>query len=92
MVCLDEVVADDAYRGKLQEAWGGQLLGVEMESVGVMAGARRFRGLGFPIFQIRAVADTADPAKSDDSWRKLGMQTISSILRRITWDKLLAPS
>jgi nucleoside phosphorylase len=89
MVCLDEVVADNAYRKKLQDAWGGQLLGVEMESGGVIAAARRFKGLVLPVFQIRAVSDASDPAKSDDVWRKLGMQTISSILRRIPWGEVL---
>jgi nucleoside phosphorylase len=89
MVCLDEVVADKAYRAKLQEQWGGQLLGVEMESGGVIAAARRFKGLSMPLFQIRAVSDSSDPAKSDDSWRKLGMQTISSIIRRIVWEEVL---
>jgi nucleoside phosphorylase len=89
MVCLDEVVADNAYREKLQTVWGGQLLGVEMESGGVIAAARRFRGLALPVFQIRAVSDASDPAKSDDKWRRLGMQTISSIVSRISWAEVL---
>jgi nucleoside phosphorylase len=90
IACLDDVVADDEYRRSLQAAWGDQLLGVEMESGGVIAVARKFRGLGFPVFQIRAVADTADPAKSDDQWRTLGMQTICCILRRIRWRDMFA--
>jgi nucleoside phosphorylase len=90
MVCLDEVVADDEFRRRLQATWGGQLLGIEMESGGVIAAARRFRGFSFPVFQIRAIADTADPAKSDDQWRILGMQTICSIVRRIRWHDMFA--
>jgi nucleoside phosphorylase len=90
MACLDEVVADEAYQRKLQETWDGQLLGVEMESGGVIAAARRFRGFGFPVFQIRAVSDTADLAKSDDQWRTLGMQTICSIVRRIRWHDMFS--
>jgi nucleoside phosphorylase len=90
MVCLDEVVADDDFRRRLQATWGGQLLGIEMESGGVIAAARRFRGFSFPVFQIRAVADTADPAKSDDQWRMLGIQTICSIVRRIRWHDMFA--
>lgn len=90
MVCLDEVVADKSYRAKLQEAWGGQLLGVEMESGGVIAAVRRFKGLAMPLFQIRAVSDSADPAKSDDGWRRLGMQTISAIIRKVAWEEVLS--
>ncbi len=90
MVCLDEVVADKAYRTKLQELWGGQLLGVEMESGGVIAAARRFKSLAMPLFQIRAVSDSADPSKSDDRWRRLGMQTISAIIRKIVWEEVLS--
>jgi nucleoside phosphorylase len=90
MACVDEVIADEDYRRRLQATCDGQLLGVEMESGGVIAAARRFHGLGFPVFQIRAVADTADPAKSDDQWRVLGMQTICSIVRRIRWHDLFA--
>jgi nucleoside phosphorylase len=63
-----------------------------MESGGVLAAARRFRGLALPVFQIRAVSDTADPAKSDDQWRTLGMQTISCIIRRINWNEVLGHS
>jgi nucleoside phosphorylase len=60
-----------------------------MESGGVVAAARAFRGHALPIFQIRAVSDMADPAKSDTEWRKRGVQTIAHLVSRIDWERVL---
>lgn len=77
---LDEVVSSDRWIASLQAAWP-KLLGVEMEAGGVCAAAEEYR---IRAAVIRGVSDAADPAKSDDSWRRRSMKavvcTIDSLL------------
>ena len=66
VVCTDEIVSSDGWRSRLLDAWP-KSYGVEMESGGVMAAARRFGGI--PVAVVRGVSDNANPLKADNEWR-----------------------
>ena len=85
----DEVVASDWWRTHILEGKGGdsKLLGVEMEAGGVCAAARKAR---VPVSMLRVISDKADPAKADDSWRKLGMKTLADLIRQLPLAKIIA--
>jgi nucleoside phosphorylase len=70
---LDEVVGSAKWITKLLGAWP-KLLGVEMESGGVCAAAEEYR---IRAAVVRGVSDFADPAKSDDSWRRRSMKAVA---------------
>jgi nucleoside phosphorylase len=88
LASVDEVIASNHHRGELLQAWPG-LLGVEMEAGGVVAAVREFKNAQLPVFQLRAVSDMADPAKSDDVWRKLGVKTLAHLVNQIEWKNVL---
>jgi nucleoside phosphorylase len=81
----DEVVASDDHRKKML-ASGDRLLGVEMEAGGACAAAKRFN---VPFEVIRVVSDQADPVKTDDEWRRIGMQTLAELLKRLPLEKVI---
>lgn len=81
---LDDVVASDVWRKNLLEAWP-KLLGVEMEAGGVCAAANKHN---LKIAVIRGVSDHADPRKSDDSWRKIAMKTVTCFIDEILKSKI----
>lgn len=83
LASADEVVASDEWRRNILNGKGGdpKLLGVEMEAGGVCAAATAH---GVPVSMLRVVSDQADPAKADDNWRKLGMQTLANLLQNIS--------
>ncbi|USU08827.1 hypothetical protein NF700_17510 [Sphingomonadaceae bacterium OTU29MARTA1] len=85
----DEVVASNEWRAQFLSGKGGEpkLLGVEMEAGGVCAAARRFK---VPVSMLRVVSDQADPAKTDDQWRKLGMKTLADLIASISIGKIMA--
>jgi nucleoside phosphorylase len=85
----DEVVASDPWRAQFLGGKGGEpkLLGVEMEAGGVCAAARRFK---IPVSMLRVVSDQADPAKTDDHWRKLGMKTLADLIANMSVAKIIA--
>lgn len=76
IACLDEVVSSTEWQTELLAAWP-KLLGVEMESGGVCYAAEQYR---VPVAVVRGVSDLADPEKSDDGWRKIGLKTVASAL------------
>ncbi|MBY5707507.1 5'-methylthioadenosine/S-adenosylhomocysteine nucleosidase [Rhizobium leguminosarum] len=76
---VDEVVASEDHQKKLL-ANTEKLLGVEMEAGGFCAAAKAF---GLPFEVLRVVSDKADPAKTDDNWRKIGMKTLANFLSRL---------
>ncbi|MGV1769356.1 hypothetical protein ACQZ6B_04185 [Agrobacterium vitis] len=76
---VDEVVASEDHRNKLL-ANTEKLLGVEMEAGGFCAAAKAF---GVPFEVLRVVSDKADPAKTDDNWRRIGMKTLANLLVRL---------
>jgi len=82
LASADEVVASDETRKNILEGKGGdpKLLGVEMEAGGVCAAANTH---GVPVSMLRVISDQADPAKADDHWRKLGMETLADLLKNI---------
>jgi nucleoside phosphorylase len=86
LACLDEVVSDAEYRGKLLAAWD-KLQGVEMEAGGVFAAARALEGP--PVAVVRAVSDMADSAKADNEWRRRGIITIAAMLEQVDWAALM---
>lgn len=83
--CLDEVVADDAYIAELRAQYS-TVVGVEMESAGVAAAARRLR---LPFAVIRGVSDLADPYKADNKWRKLAMRGVAVLVRHLDFEEIL---
>jgi len=84
----DEVLASDVWRSMMLKGNGGdqKLLGIEMEAGGVCAVARRMR---VPVSMLRVVSDNADPSKTDDSWRKRGMETLADLLKNISINKVI---
>ncbi len=82
---VDEVVSSDAWRKTLLQHTE-KLLGVEMEAGGVCAAAELYK---IPVSMLRAVSDKADPAKSDDKWRYIGMKTVAVLLEHAPLDELL---
>jgi nucleoside phosphorylase len=42
-----------------------------------------------PVSVIRGVSDKADPAKSDDEWRKRAMRTVSHLIRTIDFARIV---
>lgn len=88
LACADEVVASDGWRQNILTGKGGdpKLLGVEMEAGGICAAARTFN---VPVSMLRVVSDQADPAKADDAWRKLGMETLADLLKSIEVARVL---
>ena len=89
MASADEVIASDQWRGQILKGKGGdaKLLGVEMEAGGVCASARKEN---VPVSMLRVVSDNADPSKTDDNWRKLGMKTLADLLKHISVAKIVA--
>lgn len=85
---LDEVVSSDDWVDNLLLAWP-TLVGVEMEAGGVCAAASCFN---VPVAVIRGISDLANPAKSDDQWRRLAMKTIVHLFRQIEWNDILISS
>lgn len=81
---VDEVIASDDWRHKLQGATE-KLLGVEMEAGGVCAAAEAFR---VPVAMLRVVSDDADPIKADTVWRRRGMKTIVTLLDHVPFDEV----
>lgn len=84
MTSLDEVVASDDWRTRLLENTD-KLLGVEMEAGGVCAAGKKYN---VKISMLRVVSDSADPSKSDDNWRRLGMTTLAKLVSRIPFKHL----
>ncbi|MGR9459348.1 5'-methylthioadenosine/S-adenosylhomocysteine nucleosidase family protein (plasmid) [Rhizobium leguminosarum] len=82
---VDEVVASEVHKEKLLNSTE-KLLGVEMEAGGFCAAAKSF-GISFEV--LRVVSDKADPAKTDDDWRKIGMKTLANLLERIPLEKVI---
>ena len=78
---LDEVVSSEKWRKALLKDTP-KLLGVEMEAGGVCAAAEVY---DVPVAMIRAVSDSADPAKVDTSWRPRGMKTIATLIEAVNW-------
>lgn len=85
IVSGDDVVMSEAEQVKMLEH-EDKLLGVEMEAGGVCAAAERF---SVPFYLLRAVSDTADPAKTDSTWRKIGMKTLAILIREMDLKVLL---
>jgi len=84
LASLDEVVSSNEWMTKLLQAWP-KLLGVEMEAGGVCAAAFAH---DIKVAVIRGISDLADPAKSDDEWRRRAMKTISHLLKNIEYDAI----
>jgi nucleoside phosphorylase len=82
---LDEVVSDTDWVDALCKAWP-KLSGVEMESGGVCAAAEVH---DLRVAVVRGVSDLADPAKSDDDWRRRAMKTVAHLLETIDFAQLL---
>jgi len=82
---VDEVVASKDHRDKLLGSVE-KLLGVEMEAGGVCAAAKDFN-VRFEV--LRVVSDKADPDKTDDNWRKVGMKTIAELLKRLPLNRVI---
>lgn len=89
LASADEVIASNSWRQEILSGKGGEpkLLGVEMEAGGVCAAARRNN---VAVSMLRVVSDQADPAKSDDDWRKRGMKTLADLLKHVSLAKVLA--
>lgn len=85
IACVDEVVASEVHKENLLKNTE-KLLGVEMEAGGFSAAAKSF---GIPFEVLRVVSDKADPAKTDDDWRKIGMKTLANFLERIPLEKVI---
>lgn len=88
LACTDEIVSSDAWRAELIAAWA-KLQGIEMESGGACAAAAEF---GQKVSVIRAVSDLADPRKSDDQWRRLGMRAVAHTIDALLASQLLLAS
>ena len=88
MASSDEVVSSKEWRNLMIEGQGGEkkLLGVEMEAGGVCAAAERLR---VPVCMLRVISDKADPSKTDNNWRPLGMKTLSNLIERLPFGKVL---
>jgi nucleoside phosphorylase len=88
MASADEVISSDTLRIRMLEGAGGEkkLLGIEMEAGGVCAAADRRR---VPYCMLRVISDQADPSKTDNEWRKLGMETIAHLLVKLPLDEVL---
>jgi len=88
MASSDEVVSSDRWRAMMIEGQGGEtkLLGVEMEAGGVCAAAER---AGVKVCMLRAITDMADPSKTDNHWRPLGMKTLASLIERVPLGRVL---
>ena len=82
---LDEVVSSAGWVETLCTAWP-KLLGVEMEAGGVCAAAV-VKGVPFAV--VRGVSDVADPAKSDDEWRRRAIKTVAHLLENVIHSQLL---
>ena len=82
---VDEVVASKPHQDKLL-ASVEKLLGVEMEAGGVCAAAKNYK---VPFEVLRVVSDKADPAKTDDQWRKIGMKTLAELLKRLPLHRVI---
>ena len=80
---VDEVIASNPWRANLLSG-NDKLLGVEMEAGGVCAAVED----GLPVCMLRIVSDNADPSKTDDQWRRLGMQTLASLLARLPFERV----
>lgn len=88
MTSADEVVSSNSWRKQLLEGDGGdkQLLGVEMEAGGVCAAANPWK---VEVSMLRVVSDQADPSKSNDFWRPLGMKTLAMLLQRVPFAEVM---
>ncbi|MBC2696713.1 MAG: 5'-methylthioadenosine/S-adenosylhomocysteine nucleosidase [Desulfobacteraceae bacterium] len=86
LASLDEVISSDEWRNNLLKAWP-KLKGIEMEAGGVCAAAHE---KGIDVSVIRGVSGLADPAKSDDHWRKLSMQTVGILIKQIDFNAIFA--
>jgi nucleoside phosphorylase len=84
----DEVVSSNEWSERLLAAWP-KLLGVEMEAGGACAAAELF---DLKVVVIRGVSDYADPAKSDNEWRKRAMRTVIHLLRSVEFGAILQSS
>ena len=85
----DAVVASQewltAIGSHLCELWP-DLLGMEMEAGGVCAVAEEF---GLQVGVVRCISDYANPAKSDDEWRRRAMKTVAHLLKSVNLRELL---
>jgi len=88
LASADEVVASDEWRKNILDGKGGdpKLLGVEMEAGGICAAAAAH---GVPVSMLRVISDQADPAKADDNWRKLGMETLADLLKNLLVSRVI---
>jgi nucleoside phosphorylase len=80
----DEVVASGEWVDRLCGAWP-KLLGIEMEAGGVCAAAEVYN---LRVAVVRGVSDRADPAKSDDEWRRRAMKTVIHLLASVEYSRL----
>lgn len=85
---VDEVVASDEWRKKMLSGEGGEskLLGVEMEAGGVCAAAVHEK---VPFCMLRVISDQADPSKTDDKWRSIGMRTLALLVAQLPLAEVL---
>jgi nucleoside phosphorylase len=83
---LDEVVSSTKWIDTLCKAWP-KLCGVEMESGGVCAAADAY---DLKVAVVRGVSDLANPAKSDDAWRRRAMENVALLLEAIDFEQILA--
>lgn len=81
LASLDEVVSSTEWVERLCKSWP-KLVGVEMEAGGVCAAAAAY---GIKVAVIRGVSDLADPAKSDDEWRRRAIKTVSNLLNNLDY-------
>jgi nucleoside phosphorylase len=85
----DAVVASQewvtAIGSHLCELWP-DLLGMEMEAGGVCAVAEEF---DLPVGVVRCISDYANPAKSDNEWRRRAMDTVAHLLKSLDFDAMM---
>jgi nucleoside phosphorylase len=82
---VDEVISSNEWR-EHHLGYADKLLGVEMEAGGVCAAAAKYNNV--PVSMLRAVSDNADPAKTDDRWRTIGMKTLAQLILMLPYDAL----
>lgn len=81
----DEVVSSDEWSKNFFKYWP-KLYGVEMEAGGVCTAADHHE---LKVAVIRGISDLANPAKSDDEWRKRSMKTVANLLECVDFELIL---
>jgi nucleoside phosphorylase len=76
LLSVDEVIASQEHTQKYLDQFP-KLLGVDMETSGVVPAAKEF---GIDVLAFRGVSDQADPRKSDNAWRTTSMKIVADFI------------